>query len=393
MKSLILPLSALFALSAPAAAQGIPESFFVIHCDPQNASVGNFDALGDMVADAEARNVKLSIEFGVDWVQMILEPNHQWMEDQVRVWEASGHAIGAHHHGVDHPYWDGYTDLPPWEVNRMEPYLGTMADWKEAVDPLFGSDGVPFAAVQDSHREWPYGILYQTDGGRDIENAVSTPEWRVRNKYGAWHIDHCFMDTPLVLLDLKARHNITSPNEVFGVVTHVIDYTALPWIFQDWFDFLQSKDPFGARNKTVMEIIGHLPPPLIADQDMLIAVNGGQVNMTLTTDDSLANQSYMFLMTLSGIDPGYDHNGIYDDGVHIGLNPDTWTDFSMSHANSAHLPGFAGTTDASGAATATVDTLGPLPPSFLGATASFVALIHDGSDVLFSSNPVSVAIL
>lgn len=391
MRLIFLPLIGLCCVfSSSLKAQTPPETFFAVHCEPNNASPQTFQTLRDFVQAAEARNVPLSLEFGVTWAEMILA--NPGMLTQVRAWQQNGHAVGGHHHGVNHPFWDGYTDLAPWEVNRMEPWLGTMADFKAVLDPLPGPNGLRFSSIQDWEREWPYGLHYQTDGGRNPTDAVVIPEYRVQNRYGAWHIQHAYLADPLMLADLQALHDITFAPEVFGVVTHVVDYGTIPWIFEDWFDFLQAKDPAGQYNKTVLDIIGSNRLPLEADQSTLQASIGGQVNFDLMTDSSLSGLSYQFLISLDGSDPGYDYGGIYDGGVHLGINPDSWTDFSMMQANSAWLPNFSGVLGIDGEAQATLDTLGPLSPSFIGEIITVIGIAYSGPDIEFSSNAVSIEV-
>ncbi|KAA3611641.1 MAG: hypothetical protein DWQ01_06005 [Planctomycetota bacterium] len=382
---LLLPLFGLVAADLPA--QNQPETFFAVHCEPNNANPQVFQGLRALVADAEARNIPLSFEFGVTWAEMILA--NPTMLAEVRAWQQSGHAVGGHHHGVDHPYWDGYTDLHPSQVNRIEPVLGTMADFKAILDPLVGPQGLQFGGLDDSEYEWPYGVPFQTHGGRDPDDAVTPREFWLRNHYSTWHVDHAYLDSPIMLANLKSLHDQTQSPNVFGVVTHVVDYQANPAIFQSWFDFLQAKDPTGSNQKTVMEILAGLPPALVADRSTL-PMSGGQIQLSLRSDATLAGMSYRFLLSLSGSFPGYDWNGIYDDGVHVGLNPDSWTDFSMEQANSAWLPGFFGITGVDGGAAATVDTLGPLPPSFSGQRLTFAAVIFDAGGLQFSSNPVEI---
>ena len=384
--------SAFFALAAstPAVAQTPPETFFAVHCEPNNASDFNFRHLEDLVADAEDRNIRLSLEFGVTWAQMILQNPIQL--GKVRVWQQAGHAVGAHHHGVNHPYWDGYTDLPPALVSRPEPVLGTMRDFKAIIDPLVGPGGLQYGGLQDSEYEWPWGVPWQTDGGRDPSNAVSVRELRVRNKYGVWHVDHAYLADPIMLADLQALHDTTSSPNVFGVVTHVVAYAATPWIFDAWFDFLEAKDPLGVFHKTVPELLGSERTPLEADTQSLSAALGGTVQLDLLTDATLAGETVQFLLSQSGSDPGVDLGGVFDDGVHLGINPDVWTEFSVIAANSARLPGFLGTLDASGAANAAVNTLGPLPAILIGSEITVIAIVHDAWDIAFSSNPVAFSI-
>ena len=77
-----------FGQSSPA------NSFFVIHCDPQNASNLNYAKLQQMVDTATAHNVPLTIEISPSWASLILTDTAKL--DNIRTWQQNGHEIAAH---------------------------------------------------------------------------------------------------------------------------------------------------------------------------------------------------------------------------------------------------------------------------------------------------------
>lgn len=393
------------AVLAPlTAAQTPPDTFLLVHADPNEYSPLHWTDLQDLVLQAEQRNVKVSLELGTTWVEQILADSAklQVVED----WLRNGHVVGAHHHDVTHPFWDQYTDLDPAYVAtiRPEPVLGTMADFYELQNRLHRvmhgripawPDFCQFGGLDDSiSYEFPYSMPYGTDGGRAAAFAVSRPYFRIENRYGAWFVGHAYLGAgeQAKLQTLIQMHTSTWAPDTFGFTLHVSDYANDPTLYTDWFDYLSTRDPAGTYNKTILDILQPYGRVLEASSDILPAA-GGSVTLTLQTDASLAGHTVQFLVSLAGSDPGIDRGGpLYDDMVHIGLNPDSWTSWSMSPASSPWLTGFLGTLDAGGRATATMDTLGPLPLSWVGTVITATAVAYDASGITFSANPVAITV-
>ncbi len=394
-----LPILLAAVLLAPlTAAQTPPDTFFLVHADPNEYAPPRFWDLQDLVLEAEARNVRLSIEFGTTWAQAVTADPAMLAE--VRSWVSRGHAIGAHHHDVDHPFWDQYTDLDPATITRPEPVLGTMADFAAIHDALaraigIGPETVQFGGLDDSITyEFPYGLPYGTDGGRAAAFAVSRPWFRIVNRYGAWFVGHAYLGAGerAKLTALISLHTGTFAPDTFGFTIHVSDYASDPTLYTDWLDYLASRDPAGLYNKTVSEILEPYGRALEASPSVL-PVSGGTITLALRTDPTLAGHTVQFLLSLAGSEPGFDLGGpTWDDMVHVGLNRDSWTSWSMSPASSPYLAGFLGTLDASGGATATLDTLGPLPASWVDTTITCTAVAYDAAGVTFSANPVPIPI-
>ena len=73
--------------------------------------------------------------------------------------------------------------------------------------------------------------------------------------------------------------------------------------------------------------------------------------------------------------------------VNLPLNYDLFMLATEVNANSACLPGFSGTLDATRSAAAAVVT-GPPPPVLIGLQMDFAALVHVGHSVRWASDPV-----
>jgi len=128
------------------------------------------------------------------------------------------------------------------------------------------------------------------------------------------------------------------------------------------------------------------PAPLVADRTFL-HLQGGQVEFIFAPGPAYAGRNYMLLASLSGTDPGTPLPGGL---VTLPLNRDGLTQFVLNNITGPWFTGFQGTLDAAGSATAQLDTLGSLPPSFAGATIHFAAATSYPWD--FASNPIAVEV-
>ena len=77
-------------------------------------------------------------------------------------------------------------------------------------------------------------------------------------------------------------------------------------------------------------------------------------------------------------------------GLVIPLNRDGLTDYILKNLNTAGFQNFMVDLDGQGKGTATLDTLGPLSPQFIGRTMSFAFTLTGSYD--FVSNPIDVRI-
>ena len=111
------------------------------------------------------------------------------------------------------------------------------------------------------------------------------------------------------------------------------------------------------------EVVGAEPSPLGIDP-MVLPEAGGTVDFTLWADRTNGNRNYFLLGSVSGTAPGTPLPG---GSATLPLNWDLFTMLVFQLANTPVFANFQGTLDTEGNATATMDTLGPLPPGLVGA--------------------------
>jgi probable HAF family extracellular repeat protein len=129
------------------------------------------------------------------------------------------------------------------------------------------------------------------------------------------------------------------------------------------------------------------PKPLKSSISEISVRDGGTAEFTLNAGVDYANRKYFLLGSASGTTPGYNLPG----GLVLPLNWDVFTDLVLTLANTPAAVDFHGVFDADGKGMATLDTLGPLPPSTAGATLDFAYLTYSPFD--YVSNSVSIELI
>ncbi len=260
---------------APALAQvdpnTLPRTLTTVHCDPQNADPPHWLALVQIIQAAELRNIRLSIHFSPQWVDMIEADGNKLAA--LDTWRAAGHEIGGHHHTIDHDAaWDGYSNDPNAPSSTRSPgFLGDMAAYADQLQRIAPADG-RVVVVSAKDRDMPPTIPYQT-GGNDsptTDDALSRPEMKVFYGRVVWNIRHAPLaraGTSNYEPDIEALYLTAGPDDVIGVAFHPMNWLSDPGPIIDWFDFLASQDPDGVRSKTAAEILGPMVIPGDVDRD------------------------------------------------------------------------------------------------------------------------------
>ncbi len=122
------------------------------------------------------------------------------------------------------------------------------------------------------------------------------------------------------------------------------------------------------------------------DQGVL-AASGEAQTMVLDFGPSAAGLDYFLVGTISGTSPGVD----LQNGLHVPINPDRYTDYLFQTTNTALHQGFSGQLDSQGRAVAVMNsTAGAIDLRAIGQTLSYVAILQDASGPIQASAPVSL---
>jgi hypothetical protein len=129
-------------------------------------------------------------------------------------------------------------------------------------------------------------------------------------------------------------------------------------------------------------------PSLITDVEKITAATGGTVLFSLNAGPDHGGRDYLLFGTMSGTDPGI----LLPGGLAtLPISWDPFTSLVYKLANSIFFVDFLGVLNGEGAATARLETNGPVDPAFVGVEMHFAyALLYAPWD--FASNPVAILI-
>ncbi len=266
---------------AKAQADVPPYYFVAIHCEPTGEAeiAHNFVVLREMVAYADAYNIKLTIMFTAQWADYIAADPALLAE--VQGWMANGHEIAAHHHSIYHGSWDGYTDFSPdvvrAQVSRHRPYLGTLDDYIAALRRV--NPDIQAGCVNDEQDKqvMPDAIIYDTCSGFSNagepgeRNGDSVPRKGVNNFVTVgtvngiqrkWLTHYQVYQNPLAAFQTMMEMD----GGVYGAVTHAASGQDTP--LYAFLDAVHEVDPEGALSRTVSAVMEEelLPEVTLSDE-------------------------------------------------------------------------------------------------------------------------------
>lgn len=254
-----------------------PYYFIAIHNEPaefdpsqEKAITTAFNILKRMIKKADEYDIKLTLMFSAPWADFILGDEDRAKE--LENWKKSGHEISAHHHGVRHVNWDGYTNYSEsyvlnevrkdMKVKYPEKYIGTLDDLTKELQKL--NPGINSGCLNEEYdkAEIPDNFVYMTCSGypnTEDENDVSkkglndfvlSGEWAGKER--KW-ISHTLLSSKERVSLAKNVFSGAKPNEVYGTVFH--SFFIEEEFFMEWLEFLHSRDGKGAKSVTVTQAI------------------------------------------------------------------------------------------------------------------------------------------
>ena len=240
-------------------------TFFVIHLEPgnspksehQNAPYHNlgetaisdwagswqdefWPTLVEFVSVADQHSAKLTVMLTAQWIEFVLaDAGRTYL---VREWARRGHEIGLHHHGADHPDWDGFTNRPKQQQSQsdsptrreqelVDRHRGSMVDLLALVNQL----GIAMVVTTTTDRKQEMPILNQqftidiASKGLDLNVAVREPN-RISGlcpdvdfiQLGAAYLPYQ-QSSPNRMTVLRTGYLRAAEKQFVGVVTHAWD--------------------------------------------------------------------------------------------------------------------------------------------------------------------------
>lgn len=238
--------------------------FIAIHLEPGRQPKTttyqeiNWPNLVAIVNLADKYNQKLTLEFNPQWVTYILNTDKLSI---VRGWEAEGHEIAVHHHGPDHPSWNGYTNcMDCIRTGDESKYIGTVEDMMNLVSQLSASGTILTGGVTNEIYDWPEGVIYDTTGGTEKTDLISTPtkiNWAgdlvTQLKYRMYAVTDDYAKYPDAdLSEIQQGLSTIKDTEVMGLVFHGFNYPTHSQEIEDLFSYFNSQN---LHSKTVSTIL------------------------------------------------------------------------------------------------------------------------------------------
>ena len=216
-----------------------------------------------MIEAANSKDFKLTLCFNPQWAEYILKDERKI--EAIRQWQNQGHELAFHHHGYDHPDWNGFSNSNDPKVKNDKRYRGRADEGFAYVKKLAAPDKVITGTVTDASNDLPEDILINTYGGvREgtvrWEDAISGPEIRIVKDREIVQIGHGFLEsyyrnnqkTAALLEEFKKEYEKLQSGKIFGVVLHEHDFYRYPDAFLQWLDYIDSK---GDQAQTVKQIV------------------------------------------------------------------------------------------------------------------------------------------
>lgn len=212
-----------------------------------------------LIETADKYNIKLTLLFNPQWAEYILQDNSRLT--LLRSWEAEGHEMGYHQHGVTQGqnYWNGYTSVPSQQKGPH--YFGTIEEAMSLLTQLPANGKIYTAGVniddKDLQYDWPTGVQYRTNGGGEQKTAVGSPTTLTINNQTITQVIHRIFipgENATTLEDIEEDIGEAEVGQLVGIVFHVHNFNdETKSEYENLFQFFNDKE---ISIKAVKDILG-----------------------------------------------------------------------------------------------------------------------------------------
>lgn len=228
-------------------------TFFSIHFEV-GGHTGNLEyqktlwpTATNLIKLADQYKAKLTLQFNPQWAEYILKDKNKF--NLLKEWQEQGHEVGLHHHGYDHGDWNGYSNRleaenDPRFRGRVKDMMDLMKQLAHPYQPLSGT-------ITDEEFDYPEDIKYDTEGIQIFHARTKPKNVTLRGKE-VIQMGMAFLSHGGDMEGFRYEYIRAKGDEVFGIVTHEIDFTEDPEVIEEWFKFLELR---GGKVQTVSEII------------------------------------------------------------------------------------------------------------------------------------------
>ena len=228
-----------------------------------------FETAEKLVQKADDYGFHLTLEFNPQWAEYILLDHSKI--NTIKQWQESGHEIAFHHHSLNHPDWNGYSNDPN-ALNNPLPFLGNVDIGLDFIRDLAAPENVTTAMIGGLPIDMPHSYIDATENliftsgnqYRSFEqygNLRSLKPYKVIKNNGAKIIYVTHRELATVLKDFTAEealniykdeYNNMQNEDIYGIVFHCFDYHESEETYNEWFEFIKNN---GDTIKTVSEVV------------------------------------------------------------------------------------------------------------------------------------------
>ncbi len=228
-----------------------------------------FDTAKKLVQKADSYGFHLTLAFNPQWAEYILLDDAK--VNLVKQWQKNGHEIAFHHHSINHPDWNGYSN-DPLALNSTTPFLGNVDKGLNIIRNLALPANVTTAMISGLPIDMPQSYEDTSDslifaGGNQYSSFAQYGQLRSlkphkiikNNGAEVTFVTHRQLTSILnnytvdeALNIFKTEYNNMQNDEIYGVVFHCYDYLVAEETYNDWFEFIKNNND---TIKTIHEVI------------------------------------------------------------------------------------------------------------------------------------------
>ena len=228
-----------------------------------------FDTAKKLVQKANDYGFHLTLAFNPQWAEYILLDNEK--VNLIKLWQKQGHEIAFHHHSINHPDWNGYSNDPS-AINSSIPFLGNVDAGLDFVKNLAAPSNVTTAMIgglpidmPQSYENTSEDLIFssgnQYSSFERYGKLRSLKPYNIIKSNGAkiTYVTHRQLTSILqdytvneALEIFKTEYNNIQDDEIYGIVFHCYDYHEAEETYNNWFEFIKNN---GDTIKTIDEVV------------------------------------------------------------------------------------------------------------------------------------------
>ena len=242
-----------------------------------------FETAVKLVQKADEYDFHLTLAINPQWAEYILLDSARI--NIIKGWLEQGHEIAFHHHSLNHPDWNGFSNNPS-ALNNPTPFLGNVDDGLDFIKNLITPTHVNTAMIGGLPGDMPLSFENTNEdlifaSGNQFSSFDIYGELRTLKPYNVFknngakitYVTHRQLTTisndfttEEALEIFKTEYNNMQDDEIYGIVFHCYDYHEAEEIYNNWFEFIANN---GDNIQTINRVISDYPFDILSPQKKL----------------------------------------------------------------------------------------------------------------------------